>query len=678
MKKLVFVLLLLPTILFAKEKVPTTIKKVTVYLDGAQITRHVTLELPIGTTQFTFDKLSPYVQESSIQVSGLEQASILSINYAVNYISKQSMPKDIETLHNKIKALQDQIQFENNLVLGYKEELSVIQTNRRLGNDSQIVNFEKLQQFATYYRKRITQISTEIYQSQKKKKTFQIKVNDIKKQLVELNANKKVQTGEITIKLNTTISRKLNLILKYNVSNAGWFPIYDLKAEKINTPIQLAYKAHVYQTTGSNWDNIKLTLSTSDPNTNNIKPDVIPKYLNFISRYSNYKSNRATRNYNFKYNPLVQTISGIVTDESGPLPGVSITIKGTTIGTETDFDGKYTLKTNGGKELQFSFVGMQTETLPIHSSIMNVSLNSDHNLLEEVVVTGYATNSLAGSVSGVTIRGQSSKNENSLYIIDGVPMDESTFNNLNEDDIETIEVLKRSEASSIYGSRGRNGVVIITTKGSTAAHGDNIEQGITNTRFEIKKKYSIPTDGDVTVIEIENYAIPASYAYFAAPVLNENVFLTAKIGNWEQYNLLPAEANIYFEGSYSGKTNINPHTTTDSLTVSLGVDPNITVKRNQLNNYKKKAFIGNNRILNKAYEIEIKNTKNSAIDLILLDRIPISQNRSIKVEAIETGIADYNRKNGLLKWKIKLPSGKSKKHIFSYTLKYPKYKKINL
>jgi len=629
MKKLFILFLFFYSSLFATDKLPSTIKSVIVYIDGAQITRLVTIELPKGTSQFTFNELSPFIQENSIQVSGLNDASILSINFAINYLSKKNSSEKIEALQNQMKALQDIIRLEEDLIAGYTEELNVIQTNRRLGNENQVVDLDKLQQFASYYRKRITTINTELYQSEKKIKTYTLQINDLKKQLTEFNADDKKQTGEISLKLHANAKRTLNLIIKYNVTNAGWFPIYDLKADNINRPLQLNYKAHIYQSTGNNWKDIKLILSTNDPNTNNIKPIVNPKYLNFISSYSNYKSNRATKNYTYKYNPFIQTISGIITDESGPLPGVSVIIKGTTTGTETDFDGKYTLKSNGGKELQFSFVGMKTEILPIHSSIMNVTLDAD-NLLEEVVVSAYGIKrenkslgyAVSGSASGLQIRGKSSKDKK----------------------VEEVQ----------------------------------IEQGFANTRFEIKKQYSIPTDGDITVIEIDTYSVPASYAFFTAPVINENVFLTAKIGNWEQYNLLPGEANIYFEGSYSGKTNINPQATTDSLTLSLGVDPNIVVKRTQLNNFKKNSFIGTNRIINKAYEIEIKNAKNAMVDLIILDRIPVSQNKAIKVETIETGMATYDRKKGLLEWKIKLPSNKSKKYSFSYALKYPKYKRVNL
>jgi TonB-dependent SusC/RagA subfamily outer membrane receptor len=689
MKNLLTVLLLCTTFTFATNPTSSNIQKVTVYINGAQITRTAILELPVGTTQFTLEKLSPYIQESSIQISGLNEASILSINFGINYLSKPLTDKKIENLQLQIKAIRDKIQFEDGLIAGYKEELNVIQTNRRLGNDSQVVSLEKLQQFASYYRKRITAINTAVYQSEKKKVMLKDSIENIKMQLAEFNAGDEVQTGEITLKLNTVKAQTLHVTIKYNVSNAGWFPVYDLKATKINAPIQLAYKAHVYQTTGNNWKNIKLTLSTGDPNTNNNKPDLQPKYLNFINRYSTYNRNRATKRVPYKYNPFIQSISGIVTDESGPLPGVSVVIKGTSIGTQTDFNGRYTLKANGGKELQFSFVGMQTETLPIYSSAMNVNLEADHNVLDEVVVSAYGKkkspasiySALAGKARGINIRGYSSvkANANLLFVVDGIPVDKSFYNNLNEGDIESVEVLRGASASSLYGNRAKNGVIVIKTKKNKAtSNGDIIEQGITNTRFEIKKEYSIPTDGNITVIEIDNYSVPANYAYVTAPIINENVFLTAKIGNWEQYNLLPGEANVYFEGSYSGKTIINPQAVTDSLTVSLGSDPAIVVKRTQFNNFKKNSFIGNNKFINRAYEIEIKNNKNSTVMLTISDRIPVSQHKDIKVETIETGTAIYQRKKGLLTWTLQLPANQSKKVGFSYTLKYPKYKRVNL
>lgn len=478
MKHLFLVFLLNVSFTFASPTNPTksNIKTVTVFVDGAQVTRHASVELPVGTTEFSFIKLSPYIQENSIQISGLDGASILSINYAINHITKFDKTEAITTFQNNIETLNDAIQLEKGLMEGYTQEIKIIEHNRTLGNSNEVVNLDKLKQFAAYYRTRITELNKLMHISLKNTKEYTSKIEDIKKQLAELNADDKIQTGEIKVKLNSNTTKQLNLIIKYNVTHAGWFPNYDLKAKDINKPLQLNYKAHVYQNTGVNWDNVKLTLSTNDPNTNNLKPDINPKYLNFISRNSQYLSENATKRYEFKHNPFVKHISGVITDASGlPLPGVSVLLKGTSIGTSTDFDGNFSLDAKGAKELVVSYLGYVTETIPIHSSVINLSLQEDASQLDEVVVVGYgtaSTNALSGSVSGLSstsnikIRGAGSLKSKGtpLYVIDGVTSNEYDFKKLDENMIAGVDILKGNEASSIYGSRASNGVVIITTK----------------------------------------------------------------------------------------------------------------------------------------------------------------------------------------------------------------------
>ncbi len=205
-----------------------------------------------------------------------------------------------------------------------------------------------------------------------------------------------------------------------------------------------------------------------------------------------------------------KTISGTVSDDSGPLPGVSVLKKGTTAGTETDFDGKYSIKAKTGDIIVFSFVGMKTvERVVGASSTINVLLESD-NLLEEVIVEGAydirrskptvntSITSLGaetiegrpnaslvqtiqgqapgvnittgsgqpGANSEVIIRGVGSINGNTepLFIINGVPVDGDNFRSLNPNNIESMTILKDAGAKSVYGNRGANGVIIIKTK----------------------------------------------------------------------------------------------------------------------------------------------------------------------------------------------------------------------
>ncbi|NJB70019.1 TonB-dependent SusC/RagA subfamily outer membrane receptor [Saonia flava] len=689
MKNLVLLLLFCPILLFGNDiKIPSTIKEVTVYLNSAQITRSANCVLDSGITKINFTGLSTKIDESSIQISGLQYVSILSMDYDIDYLVKSEGNPEVDSINNTIEALELEIALLKNKIDGLDEEELVITTNRAVSSRTKDLDLDKVKQISTYYRERITAIKNEIFKTNLKINALKADIRAHQNQLAEINNAPIKEQGKISITFDSPIPASLNLILSYSVQDAGWIPTYDIKSKKINDPLQLTYKAHVYQKTGMDWKNVKVTLSTGNPNINIAKPIMGTKYLNFVSGYQKrYTPTSKTQGYT--YNPMVKQITGIVTDESGaPLPGCNVVIKGTTIGTTTDFDGNYSLEVSEGQELTFSYIGFQDKQMPIYSSVMNIRLDEDAQMLEEVVVTGYASksrsnitgavSSLQGRVAGVQIRGTSSIRTKTpepqlpLYIVDGIPMDGFMEGDIDENEIEHIEVLKGEKATALYGSKGNNGVMVITTKKS------NTNDTMTSTEFKIKKTYSIASDGDITAIEINTHQLDATYEYFAAPILNENVFLTAQFKNWEQYNLMPGEANLYFEGGYAGKTVIDPYKTTKEMVVSLGIDPNVTVERKQNKNFKSKSFTGSTRILDRTYDIEVKNNKGIAINLKLMDRIPLSQNKEIKVDDIETYTADYDEKKGLLTWKINLASQETKKESFSFQVKYPRYKSISL
>ncbi|KPM33368.1 Hypothetical protein I595_271 [Croceitalea dokdonensis DOKDO 023] len=689
----------LPYFVFSAQKpIASNIQSVTVYLSGAQVTRTANCSLTKGSNEIIFTGLSHKIDESSIQVSGLNGVSILTMGYQINYLDKRESHPKVTAWENAIASAQQDITFLKNKIAGLSEEEKVITTNRMVGTDNQALDLEKVKEISTYYRERITAIKNQIFRTNLEINKHQTTIKDLQQQLAEANNTPDTQQGEIAITFDAPIATTLKVTLKYMVNDAGWVPNYDIKSTGLNAPLNLAYKANVYQNTGKDWEGVRVVLSTGKPDFNISKPKLETHYLDFTSAYSKRYSH-IQKKKGYSYNPSVKKVAGTVTDASGqPLPGVNILVKGTQTGTQTDFDGHYELEVPYGQELSFSYLGMHNQDIPLYSSIINLSLEEDASALDEVVVMGYGTSSstgitgavgsvtterlLQGRAAGIQIRGSSSlRGTNAranyqelqpLYIIDGVPLDGYTEGDLDASEIQSIDILKGEDATSLYGSRGTSGVVIITTKKS-----DSVE-GATKTEFVIKKTYDIPSDNDITAIEINSFALPASYEYFAAPIVNENVFLTTSFTDWEKLQLLPGEANIYFEGTYAGKTVLDPYTTKKEMVLSLGIDPNITVSRKQERNFKSRSFSGNNRILNRRYVIEVKNNKGVAISLRLLDRIPKSQNKDIKIDDILIDTADFDSKKGLLTWKLNLMPQEIKTETFGFQVKYPRGRYISL
>ena len=319
MKNIFFLFFLIPLLVFASEtdSKPSTIKKVTVYLNGASIERTAPINLLSGENTFVFNDLSPDINENSIQISGLDNASILSLNYTVDYLEKGTLSKEYTLLETKLNELQNQKNEIQNTIAGYQKEMELLDKNQRINSDATDLSLVKVKEMSTYYRTRVTEIKNAVYTQNLALIELNKNVQDYSNELYKLEDERKKRRGKITAKLDARQATKLSLVIKYNINSAGWFPIYDIKAKNTNTPIEISYKANVYQQSGTDWENVAVVLSTGDPNTNNLKPEISTKYLNFVNRY--YTNRAPIRRTNYKYNPTVKQVSGTVIDETGLL-----------------------------------------------------------------------------------------------------------------------------------------------------------------------------------------------------------------------------------------------------------------------------------------------------------------------------------------------------------------------
>jgi TonB-dependent SusC/RagA subfamily outer membrane receptor len=283
-----------------------------------------------------------------------------------------------------------------------------------------------------------------------------------------------------------------------------------------------------------------------------------------------------------------------------------------------------------------------------------------------------------GSETELKIRGAASLDKNSqpLYIVDGVPVKAETFYNIPAETILKMDVLKDASATALYGGRGSGGVILITTKKGMDDYTE-INENQLNVSFDIDIPYDILSNSKPHSVALKEIKLPATYKYYAAPRVEKEAFLLAEINDYSKYNLLPGEANIIFEGLYVGKTVINPNQTSDTLNLSMGRDKKITIKREKVVDKSGTRFLSSKKEQTFTFDITVRNNKKEAADIMLKDQYPLSTDKEIEIELLESSSAKENKETGILTWSLKLNPNETKKVRISYKVKYPKDKIID-
>ena len=613
-----------------EKKLTSQIKNVTLFLDNAQVTRFKNITVPKGETTFRFTGLSPFINPKSIQVSASGPLMILSVKHEQNYKDKNTRPAALVTLENKYRALKNQISEAKTRLEIIDEEIDLLQRNKNIGGKNQVLTAQVLKSMADYYASKMSELKFKRLKQQKELKKLHEDEAVLLKQIKKIADTKIYPSGEIVVKVSSekTFSSKFKLV--YNVAQANWYPSYDIRLKDINEPLHVTYKANVKQATQIDWNKVMLSFSSSNPTQSNEIPHLIPYRLGYNTAPPVYNKN-------------VTKVTGTIT-ESGtgdPLPGVNITVKGTSIGASTDFDGKYQIMLPDGSSntLVFSYLGFQTVEIPVNSPVINVKMEESREALQEVVVSamgiqesddydedmGYSprvSNALSGKVAGVKIKGRK-------------------------------KIAKKAEVNKPIPL-------------------DRIEKQ-TSVNFDIKRPYTVPSNNQVKQVPIINYDIPADYEYITVPKIDTNAFLTAHIKDWEQYNLLSGEANVFIDGTSVGKTLLETGFAKDTLQVSLGVDKGIQIERKLDKKFTGRKFLGSKRTDTRKWRIIIKNNKNQAVNIEVHDQVPVSDRSDVEVEVKDLSGGKMNTETGEVIWHLHLAPGKKKELILHYAVKHPKY-----
>ena len=552
MKTKQFIFTLLATSLFAtisnaqkQVEVPGTLSHATVYYGyGAELQHNAKATLAAGSQEVVINNISHDIDDKTIQIACPENVVLLSYRFNLKTETPKA-PVDplVEKMKDSIKVLSKQLvivkndeSVQNDLLLRTTQLIEANLTN----NPEKTIRSEELIKLIDYYTAKVQVMKASIFTLSQKRDGLQDSITAINSRKIfqeSLFKPKTITDGQLILQVMSNTASSASFDITYFTRRAGWLPTYDLRVKTMDNSLKLVYKASVTQSTGIDWKQTKLTLSTGNPNQSSTAPI-----------------------------------------------------------------------------LQAMFVDAQ---LPI--------------VFQQMMQRGRLSNSIQSfKKAGIT-------------------------NNA------TGDYELKEEA---------------TEEGNLVKAYTTLSESQLNTSFDIDLAYDIPSDGKAYSVGIKDEQVKAGYKHYAVPKLDPDAFLLAEISDWESLNLMPGDANIIMDNVYLGKTFIDPNTVSDTINISLGRDKRVSVKRTLVKEFSRAKTKGDFKSDDFTYEIIVKNNKKTSIDLSLKDQFPISKTKEVEVTLTDDAGAEINDDLHVLNWRLTLAPGESKKIRFSYTIKYPKDKRI--
>jgi uncharacterized protein (TIGR02231 family) len=532
MKKLILttlILLLAVICTFAdtEKEIKAAISKVTVYPDRAQLVRDATFDVPAGKTILKLQNLSPYIDAQSIQVKGLGGFTILSVNLQNNYLQNLEDTEEVKNLRNQIEALQFKTEDEKALLNTLDEKLAFLTANRSVLLNETTFSLDQFKALMDLYTSSIEQTNLAKLKKARLVKDYEKRIAALQQQISGKTGTAKVPSGEISVTVSTDKPVKGRMTFSYLVSNAGWFSSYDIRVEDINRPVSVNYKANVYQTTGVEWKNVKLSFSNATPWVAGNVPVLNPWFIDFFHPVQVAAYGRAAPSQKSR---------------APAMPEGAVSVKSSDIAAEPE-----------------------------------AAMVSVEKKVGEMSVT-----------------------------------------------------------------------------------------------FDVALPYTIQPDGKIQTIEIQETSSQAEYKYVTVPKISPLAYLTGSITDWTKQSLLSGEATLYFENTFVGKSYLDVNQLSDTLSLSLGTDNGILVRREKRREYTSTRIIGANKTEIYSFLITIRNNKGNPVRIVVNDQIPVSSNSSITVEAEELSGGRLDTVTGSVKWDLEVKSQETRELILTYSVKYPK------
>jgi uncharacterized protein (TIGR02231 family) len=516
-----------------EKEIKAGIRHVTVYPDRAQVSHETQVDLAAGKTILKLTELSPYIDAQSIQVKGFGDFVIMSVNQQNNYLRNLDDLPEVKSIRSQIEILQIKVEDEKAAITVLNEKQAFLVANRAILVKETTFSVEQLKSVMELYTTNMDQVTNSVLKKNRLIKDYEKQIQALQQQISDKFGKEKLPSGEIAVTVSAEKPVTGKLTYSYVVTNAGWYPSYDIRVDDITKPVTILYKANVFQNTGMTWKDVKLSFSNATPWVSDDLPELYPWFIDYFV--------------------------------PAPMPvarGVAY--------------------------------GVQKKEAMVESDMAVMVKEREMNVAEAAPV------SVAKQVGETTVT------------------------------------------------------------------------------FDVAVPYSIPSDGKVQTIEIQRTSSPAEYRYVTVPKLSPLAYLTGNIPDWAKQNLIGGEATLYFENTFVGKSMLNVNQLKDTLTVSLGTDNSILVKREKRKDFTSTRTFGSNKTETYSYQITVRNNKPNAVKITVNDQIPISSNSGIEVDAVELSGGKHNSQTGEIKWDLEIKPQETKQLILTYSVKYPKDKIIIL
>lgn len=288
MKKLFLTLILLITVVFyisadTEKDIKAGLKHVTVYPDRAQMTHETTVEIAAGKTVLKLSGLSPFIDAQSIQVKGYGDFMILSVNHQNNYLRNLDEIPEIKSTRTQIEVLQMKVEDEKAAITVLKEKEAFLVANRGILVSEKPFTLEQLKSVMELYTTSMDQVKTGILKKERLIKEYEKQIVALQNQINDKAGKAQLPSGEISVSVSSEKPVNGKLTFAYVVSNAGWYPSYDIRVDDITKPVNIFFKANVFQNTGVDWNNVKLSFSNANPWIAGTVPTLYPWFIDYYA-----------------------------------------------------------------------------------------------------------------------------------------------------------------------------------------------------------------------------------------------------------------------------------------------------------------------------------------------------------------------------------------------------------